>query len=731
MVRATFYTLLLWLGTLLLALAAWFGVWSTRPRKRSALFRSRQERERLHERLSVEVRTKGEQPPEGETPVRRSPEVQLHQELPASFNDGEQELYTLFDCFESMRRRFGRRLPCLGTRANSKRGYRWKNYEEVAQLKEALGRGMRMVGIKEKDRVGISRGVAADGACLLCQLVRKDTAEYIINHSEIRALVCSNENLERVLKIVDKCPELEMIIHMDKLSDEFKSSTEDRLVRQGEDQLFLKRNKGEDVAFIYFWDLLEDGDSSNHDNNKKKRWQQEQGRVPAAKRPTPGDLCTIMYTSGTTGSPKGVTLTHQNIVAMMGAAERRVEGIIHAGDTYLSYLPLAHIFERVVTSTLLYLGVGIGFFQGSVAKLMDDLAELKPSIFCGVPRVYERIHDKVKEAAEGNQFKKFLFEKAMKAGKKALLEEGKEPPLLWRILLFNRLQGIMGGNVRAMLSGGAPLSPSVHEFLMVAMGCPLVQAYGATESAAGATMGYLNAPTTGDVGGPFACTEIKLKDVPEMGYTHRDKPCPRGEIVIRGPNVSSGYYKLDREDDSFKDGWFYTGDIGQWNENGSLSVIDRKKNFFKLSQGEYIAAEKLEGVYDRCELVDKTWVYGDSHRSAVIAVIQPHKKALAELAQELHGGGSSKLEEEQLKELCQDKEIRQRFLKRLQETGKEQGLQGFEIVRNVHLSEEEWTEDNDLLTPTMKLKRHSLKKHFQSAIDERYEELEQKGRKKK
>jgi len=411
-------------------------------------------------------------------------------------------------------------------------------------------------------------------------------------------------------------------------------------------------------------------------------------------------------------------LTHANLIAALSGAEKVTAEVFAPGDHYLSYLPLAHIFERVVLTGALLQGAAVGFAQGDVRKLVEDIQELKPSLLTGVPRVFDRIYDRVRQTIDqSGAIRQLLFQTAYNAKKNAL-HNGADTPF-WNLLVFNKLKQRLGGKVKAILSGSAPLTPAVHEFLLVCFGCPVIQGYGLTETCAGATLALLADTTVNHVGPPIACCEIKLIDVPEMEYLSTNTP-PRGEVAIRGAQVSRGYFKDPKKTaEDFRDGWFFTGDVGQWNPNGTLSIIDRKKNIFKLSQGEYIAAEKLEGVFKGSKYVAQIFVYGDSTKSTLIAFVVPDPERVAEWAKGNNVSVDLTKASEKTK-LYEDSKFIDTVLQDMTAVGKASKLRGFEFIKKIKLLTDEFSVDNDLLTPTFKLKRPQLKKRYQSDIEELY-----------
>ena len=247
------------------------------------------------------------------------------------------------------------------------------------------------------------------------------------------------------------------------------------------------------------------------------------------------------------------------------------------------------------------------------------------------------------------------------------------------------------------------------------MCCPVVQGYGLTETCAAsfiASADRINHSAT--VGPPTPCTELRLESVPEMNYDALDPEEPKGEILIRSPSNFVGYYKDQTKTDEVleKDGWFHTGDIGVLTKAGALKIIDRKKNIFKLSQGEYVAVEKLESVYKKNLVSEQVWVYGNSFKSSLIAVVAPS----AELKKWAAANGV----EGDMAAICQSSKAKEYILSELVSTGKAEKLKGFEIVRAVHLVPTPFSIEEDLLTPTFKLKRPQLQKKFQKEIDAMY-----------
>ena len=386
---------------------------------------------------------------------------------------------------------------------------------------------------------------------------------------------------------------------------------------------------------------------------------------------------------------------------------------------YFSFLPLAHIFDQIVETYCIYRGASIGFWQGDIRYLIEDLLVLKPTIFCGVPRVFDRIYTGVMDKIEaGGLLNQLLFQYAynykLRNMEKGLRQDEAAPR--FDRLVFDKIKLAFGGRVRLMLSGAAPLPKHVEEFLRVTCCCSLAQGYGLTESCGGCFTSIANVhPMIGTVGVPMTTIEARLESVPEMGYDAlASVPC--GEICLRGKTLFSGYHK--REDLTkavLVDGWFHTGDIGEWQPDGAMKIIDRKKNIFKLSQGEYVAVESIEGLYSRCPLITSIWVYGNSFESFLVAVVVPERKALEDWA-------SSNQETGDFSALCNNSKSRKYILDELNSTAKKHQLRGFEMLRAVHLEPKPFDIERDLVTPTFKLKRPQLLNYYKDIIDQLYKE---------
>ncbi|ORX59043.1 acetyl-CoA synthetase-like protein, partial [Hesseltinella vesiculosa] len=352
----------------------------------------------------------------------------------------------------------------------------------------------------------------------------------------------------------------------------------------------------------------------------------------------PKDLAMIMFTSGTSGTPKGVQLTHSNILAAIGGAHHLVIDFILKDDqTYIGYLPLAHILEFVVELVMITLGIPIGY--ANVRTLMGDsvtgpdgqgkgkgdLACLKPTIMAGVPAVWERIKQGIeREMDKQHWIVQSLFQAAIEAKWSLLRYFGQENQItrLFDNTIFAPLRSMTGGRLKYGVSGGAPISLETQKFISSGL-CFMVQGYGLTECCGLASLTYPDlGPTIGIIGPPSPSIEFKLMDVPDTDYKAINGT---GELLLRGPSLMAGYYNLPEvtKETMTEDGWFRTGDVATLLEDGTVKITDRIKNLVKLSHGEYIALEKLESVYKAAPGVGNVCVYGDAFCSKPVALILP------------------------------------------------------------------------------------------------------------
>jgi len=348
-----------------------------------------------------------------------------------------------------------------------------------------------------------------------------------------------------------------------------------------------------------------------------------------------------------------------------------------------------------------------------VKNCLGDIREFKPTIMVGVPAVWELIRKGIMTKVKaGGSVKERIFHGAVAAKRASATFLG---PIADAVV-FKAVKQATGGRLRYAMSGGAALSRETQEFLSIAL-VDMLQGYGLTESCGMCTVVHPDWGGYGNVGLPMPSIEIKLVDVPDANYFSSNNP-QQGEIFIRGYSITKGYYnRPDTTQEAItEDDWFMTGDIGQWNADGTLSIIDRKKNLIKLSGGEYIALERLESSYKSCNLVSNICVHADSSANRPMAIVFPHEVNLKAMAASKGLGHA----DEDFKTLCEDDKVRDEVLKALNDVGKKAGFKQLEMLQCVVVTSKEWTPQNGLLTAAQKLQRKAILQEYEGQVKEVY-----------
>ncbi|XP_067007397.2 fatty acid CoA ligase Acsl3 isoform X2 [Anabrus simplex] len=583
--------------------------------------------------------------------------------------------------------------------------YKWKTFQEVERIAASFGRGLREIGQEPRKNIVIfaeTRAewlIAAHGCfkqnipvVTIYATLGDEAIAHGINETEVTTVITTHDLLPKFKKILGMTRAVKTLIYME---DQLKKAD--------------TTDFPEGIKIIPFAEIVKKGASSNK----------------VAVPPGPQDIAIIMYTSGSTGVPKGVLITHRNMMATLKAFSDAVT--IYDNDVFLGFLPLAHVFELLAESVCLLCGVSIGYSTpltmiDSSSKIKrgtkGDASVLHPTCMTSVPLILDRIakgiNDKV---AKGSAFKRALFNFAFEY-RRSWTRRGFDTPLLNKAI-FGQSRALLGGKVRLVLSGGAPLSPDTHELIKVCLCVKVIQGYGLTETTSCATVMDEHDTTFGRVGAPTTVCDIKLVDWEEGNYRVTDKPYPRGEIIIGGENISPGYYKMPEktsEDFFDEDGrrWFKTGDIGEVHPDGVIKIIDRKKDLVKLQLGEYVSLGKVEAELKTSPLVENICVYGDSSKSYTVALIVPSPAQLEALAKRI---GLTDLPFEQL---CSHPEMEKAVIKEIEEHGKKSKLEKFEIPAAVKLCTEVWSPDMGLVTAAFKLKRKDIQERYQHEINRMY-----------
>jgi long-chain acyl-CoA synthetase len=465
--------------------------------------------------------------------------------------------------------------------------------------------------------------------------------------------------------------------------------------------------------------------------------QGRRGREPSeANQPRAADVSCICYTSGTEGETKGVILTHANLVAsasnvcmMVGGATR-----VRESDCVFSFLPLAHIQQRCVELAAFARGASVGYLFGKTADMFPDMQALKPTIFVTVPRILNQLHRDVYK--EQGRFRRSVLNAFMWIKKK----QGQDKQQNHYVtrdsfadkLLLKKQQKALGGEIRLIITGSAPVQPEVVKHLRLLYGCVVLQGFGTTETSGAATMTNEADLAADHVGAPVPAAAVKLINIPDMGISAIDD---KGEVLVSGPIVATQYLRsavngrLQTQPTVDPQGWFHTGDVGEWSDSGCLRIVDRVKNIFKLPQGVFVAPEKLESAYRMCKYMDQIFVTGDPLKPSLVAVGVPDMEMMAMCAKE-DFGLDLKLEDSELSQadrvlLCKNPKVRAVVLDELQKAGKAFGLMAYEMVKGIHLRPERFSAENGLLTATdHKLRRHELRRRFKLDIDRLFLEIQ-------
>uniref|UniRef100_A0A914H0L8 long-chain-fatty-acid--CoA ligase n=1 Tax=Globodera rostochiensis TaxID=31243 RepID=A0A914H0L8_GLORO len=577
--------------------------------------------------------------------------------------------------------------------------YSWLNFEDVDE-------GQNVVIYSETRKEWMISAMACFKSGLpivtVYPTLGDEAIAFAMGECDAVLMFTSRSLLPKALSSINNCPQLKRIVYFS------EQHTLAEIADEATDE--IKEAFNNDGRELYTFNALR---ALGHSQTKFER------NVNA------DDPAMIMYTSGTTGNPKGVLLSHRNIIATASGQSAVI--LVNHNDTIIGYLPLAHILEVCAEVICLSQGCRIGY--SSPTTLHDralkikkgskgDCGELKPTIIACVPAVMDKIFKAVsEEVKEKSRFERELFRICYERKRNRF--EGGYKSLVMDSLVFDNIGKILGGNLRIVISGGAPLNPETQRFMNICFCCPVVQGYGLTETCGGATLADENDLSTGSVGPPLRCCEIRLREWAEAGYSPANSP-PQGEIVIHGANVALGYYKNEEKTNECfieLDGkrWFATGDIGEFREDGSLYIIDRMKDLIKLAHGEYIALGRVEMALLTNPNVDNICVYGNLHSNYLIALVVPNRKNLEALADK------NAIHELNWDAVCANKKLAKILQKELQKfvSGI---LRKEEIPKKVLICKDPWTPDSGLLTEALKLKRKNIELKFGQKIRQLYEE---------
>jgi len=580
---------------------------------------------------------------------------------------------TLFELFEYTKSiapnndLYGKRVYSNGKWQDS---YSFVNRVQFSEMRDSIGSFLVSSVKSNNNHIGILsynriEWVVAQHACFAFGFVPVpiydtfgwDNIKFIVEHAQITHIFIISTKVKQMLTALKEIEFEVVLIVID--------SEETRLVDIGID------NDSKNVKLLPYNEVLRFAD-----------------RYPY-RPPTPDTPASIMYTSGTTGSPKGCILTHGNFISA-AASYIDILGPIQSTDSLLSYLPLAHILESILHVVAIKVLGRVGFYSGSVTRLVEEIRVFKPTVFVGVTRVYERIMEGIKAQIQNKSwFIQYLFSAAF-SSKSFLTNNFRIQKCFGLDLVFSSIKEALGGNVRLMIAGGSALHPDIQHWLRIACNVSFVQGYGLTESCAAALVQRPSDIKNDNVGVIAASCEAKLRDVPEYGYYARDNI---GELLLRGPGIFKGYiYQEQETQNSFVSGWFITGDIFQLTPSGQMKVISRRKDLVKLAQGEYIAIQKLSDIYTKSKYVSQIYIHAGMH-SRFLAAIVVLKEGI-------------------------DNVNESTVIQSLDELAQQRGLNGFEKIKAVHLTRDQFSPENGLLTPSLKLCRYKVQQKYQTIIAE-------------
>lgn len=720
--------------------------------------------------------------------------------------------------------------PCLGERKKDRKtgeygDYTWMTWGAALARVEAIGAGLAALRdaagarlLPAQSTVGLfAPNSPAWALCEYASYTQRlavvplyptcgaGTIRYIVAHAGLRAVFCAAPLLATLLDDIRRgtaTPHalpvvLTTVIVLGVQEDEEEEAVEEEKEETEGDGVKGKKDAGLlgvldalsaenretleslHIRVMTLEELVEHGKEEQEEEGSKEDESKDENRKEQEKEwAKPDDVLSIVYTSGSEGTPKGVVLAHRALAAAMDVflASPAWEDDLR-GWTYYSYLPLAHVFERQLSTLFLVAGARIAYTSG-LARLAADLARARPHLLIGVPRVWKRLHDSITAAAAQQPLAaRTLFRLAL-ARRTAALRSGRAPWLAWDRAVLDRAAAALGGRLRVAINGGAAADPALSLWCAAVLGVRFYQGYGLSETFGAVTMQLpCCCADLGTIGPLAPHIRARLADVPDMGYTSTDSPCPRGELCLSGPSVTRGYYRgcssassssssaadggdgdesttstttttttataasataatkvteasVDSALDA--DGFFATGDIAQLNADGSLTIIDRKKNMFKLAQGEYVALEYIETVYSRAPDVAQIWVWGDPLSSFLVAVVVPHTdrvlpRARAAVAAAASASpatptdassaapadGTEPLTDE---EVLGHAETATMLLAALNSAADAAHLLSYQRAKAVLVEPHAWTVESGLLTPTFKLRRTQLLAHYRAPL---------------
>jgi long-chain acyl-CoA synthetase len=554
-----------------------------------------------------------------------------------------------------------------------------KTYREVGDIVRRLALGLLELGIEKGDKVSILANTRPEwtyfdfaalsvGAVVvpIYQTNSPDECQYVLENSDAKAVVVEDdEQLAKIDQVRDRAPKLEHVIRME----------------------------GSGGNAISMDELIEAG-SDRSDSEWERRWQSV----------TPDDICTFIYTSGTTGPPKGCVISHGNYRSMVSMALE--ESVLDRDSTTYLFLPLAHSFALLIQFLSFDLGGNIAYWEGDPLKIVPNLVEVKPDYFPSVPRIFEKIYTAAtSEVEKSGGLKKLVFNWAIGVGKKVRERERAGKPIGWLLRkqyeiadkqVLSKIRALFGGRIKNCVTGAAPINPEILRFFDAA-GVLVLEGWGMTETSTAATVARPDAFKIGKVGKAFKGCEIRIAD--------------DGEILVRGPNVFQGYYKNEEATrETLEDGWLHTGDIGELDEDGYLSITGRKKDIIITAGGKNITPANLEAEIKQSPYVSQCVVIGD-RRPYLVALITLDMEECAKLAEEKGWPADPS-------QLAQQEGMRQLIQEHLDKVNEK--FARVEQVKKFEILPHDLSQETGELTPTLKVKRNVVAQKHEKEVDALY-----------
>lgn len=509
-----------------------------------------------------------------------------------------------------------------------------------------------------------------------------EDVQYILNHAEARFVVCDSlQALEKVISVWGACAKLECALISFDIDP--KQIPKER------------REKVRSLQTVYDAGL-------NAEQSLRARFEEE------LRAQAPDDVYTICYTSGTTGVPKGVMLSHRNMMSALNDTALVIEGMAWEGDSLLSFLPMSHIFGRFESYTPYALGF-VQSFAENLDSIINNMQEVRPTLFLSVPRIFEKAYTKIMELGnQGSQAKKLVFAWAISTGQKWIAEKRATKAntaslitetqyQLARKLVFNKIQQRFGGKLRITLSGGAPLPDSIGDFMEM-VGVPIYQGYGLTETCAPICVNTPKDCRPGTVGKLFPDVLVRIAE--------------DGEVLVKSDKVFVGYYKNEEATaEALKDRWFYTGDIGHLDEDGYLKITDRKKDLIKTAGGKFVAPQRIENIAKTSTYLNQVVVYGDQ-KPYITALITLHQEPILQFAKQ------QKILSSEFSELIKHPKVCDLVATAVNDLNKQ--LPKWETIKRYHILPAEFTVEAGELTPSLKVKRKLLTKKYVDSLEALY-----------